>query len=391
MARATHLLGVLLTGSAFLVACGQEDVSGPVETTRPVKTIVIGEGESGGLRNFPARIESRRRADLSFRVPGKLTEILVSEGETVTQDQEIAKLDPTDFQLVVDDRQAVLERAAKDFERAEGLIDKGFIPRKEYDRLEAELKSAQASLDQARQDLDYTILRAPFEGQISRRFVENFEQVQAQEPVMQMRDLGDLEVKIDVPEQIMIQARSSGENETLPPLQFFVSFSSAPGQQFEAQFREAAATADSSTQTFEVTFSLPTPEGLRVLPGMTANVSVDLSTRTGQSEIIFVPVEAVVAKNDLSPEIWYVDESKMTVHPKPVEVGSMRGGRIAVTEGLETGDRIVIAGVPFLVEGAEVTLMAQVEQAAEREEDAEIRRNAEENLVIEEEETIKEE
>jgi len=93
-----------------------------------------------------------------------------------------------------------------------------------------------------------------------------------------------------------------------------------------------------------------------------------------------VPVDAIVGSNDLSARVWVVDEATMTVAPQPVEVGAMRTGLIAITGGLEPGDRIVIAGVPFLVEGQEVTLAPAVEQATERLDDVEIRRAAEKEV-----------
>ncbi|MFQ5973606.1 MAG: efflux RND transporter periplasmic adaptor subunit, partial [Alphaproteobacteria bacterium] len=279
---------------------------------------MIGEGESGGIRTFPARIESSRRADVAFRVPGRVEEILVREGERVEEGQVLAKLDPTDYQLVVDDRQATLDRVEKDFDRAKELIVTGFIPRRDYDRIESEFKSATAALRQAMVDLSYATLRAPFQGELARRYIEAFEEVEANQVVFALRDISLLEVKFDVPEQIMIRLQEADEGDQAPDPDVFVSFDVAPENVYELEFKEIAATADPSTQTFEASFTMTAPEDLRVLPGMTANVLVDLSRQLGSSEITYVPVEAVISSNDLEARVWIVDEDTMTVAPRAV-------------------------------------------------------------------------
>jgi len=368
------LLAVALTG------CDDEVAEAPAEPVRPVKTLVIEGGGADSLRSFPARIESSRRADLSFRVPGKLQEILVREGERVEATTTIARLDPTDYRLVVNDRQAEYDRTKKDFERAAALVERGNIARQVYDRRRAEFRSAEAALGRARQDLAYTELKAPFAGEIARRYVQNFEDVQAKQPVLAMRDVLSLEVKFDVPEQVIIRIDESKATPSSPDPDVLVSFASAPDNWYALEFKEMAARADPATQTFEVTYTMSAPENLTVLPGMTASVTVDLGDFIASSDVIYVPVQAVVASNDLAPRVWVVDEASMTVAPRPVEVGAMRGHFIAVTGGLSPGDRIVTAGVPFLVEGMKVSLWPTPEQAAERPDDAAIRSAAERRL-----------
>ena len=82
-----------------------------------------------------------------------------------------------------------------------------------------------------------------------------------------------------------------------------------------------------------------------------------------------MPVSAVVGDYKLDPQVWTVDEASMTVSPQPVKVGRLLGDGIEVLEGLEPGARVVTAGTPFLVEGMQVRLMPELEQAEPRPED----------------------
>ena len=127
-------------------------------------------------------------------------------------------------------------------------------------------------------------------------------------------------------------------------------------------YREFANTADPGTQTFEATFVLPRPEGLEVLPGMTANVSVDLSAYF-EGESYFVPVTAVTADADLGAHVWVVDEATGQVSARPVTLGRMSGSTIEVFEGIQPGERVVTAGTGYLGEGMQVDLLPSLEQA----------------------------
>ena len=377
----------LLLAPLLLSACTDEQKTAVRDVARPVKTLVIPEFESSGMRSFPARVESTRRAEVSFRVPGTINELPIKEGERLEKGQVIAKLDQTDYKLAVDDREAEFFRARKDFERAKPLAEKGFVTKKEADRREAEMKKARAALNKAKKNLEYTVLTAPFSGEISNRLVQNFEEVQAKQPVIELRDSSALEVKFDVPERIMllVTEATEGSGDTAKEPEVFAYFDAAPENKYKLTFREISTKADPATRTFEATYSLQTPSDLTILPGMTVNVSVDLAKYINAKPVIYLPVEAITASNTLDARAWVIDEENMTVAPREVKVGTLKGGLISVVEGLKPGERVVVAGVPFLVEGMKVTLMPKREQAAEREDDAQIRRNAEDKGVSTEE------
>ncbi len=358
MRSTARAVALIFCASMITAGCGQEQDTAPPEIVRPVETFVIPEPETGGIRRFSARVEAQNRADVSFRVPGKIMDLLVVEGDRVDKGAVIARLDPTEYQLVVDDRAATLYRAERDYQRAKPLAEKEIVTMRELDRREAAMKSAQANLNLAQQNLDYTILKAPFAGQISKRYVQRFEEVVAKQKIMELKDLNALEIKFDVPEQIMLRVRetASARGEARAQPRLLVSFDAAPGKEFDLEFKEVATRADPATRTFEATYTMPVPNDLTVLPGMTATVTAHLGKYLGSQSVTYVPVEAVVASDDLAGQVWVVDVTSMTVGPKPVEVGALRGGQIAVREGLEPGDRVVVAGAPFLVPGMKVSL-----------------------------------
>ena len=302
-------LGLALAAVTLLHGCGGEEAPAPQAGSRPVKTFLVAGSEGGGQRSFPGRIESTNRADLAFRVAGTVQDILVREGDLVEQGQLLAKLDPTDYETVVRDRQATFDNSERNFQRAQELVEDGFISRTEYDRLEANYRTSEAALAAAKQDLAYTELRAPFGGRVAKRHAERFEEIGIQQTMFTLQDVDNLQVKIDLPESLVRSLRAHphvedvrSEGKDTPA---FATFEGRTDQPFPLTIREISTRADPKTQTFEATFNMAAPQNFIVLPGMTATVTVDLSKRLQQrDETQWVPLNAVVADSALGARVW---------------------------------------------------------------------------------------
>jgi RND family efflux transporter MFP subunit len=196
--------------------------------------------------------------------------------------------------------------------------------------------------------LQDTTLRAPYDGVIAERFVEEGQNVRAKEPVVRFQDAEEIEIVVDVPEAVM-----ASEIARADILQLVAELSGAPGVRFPVEIREVAQVADPTTQTFQVRAAAKVPEGVRALPGMTATVTVTYERAGILGDRIRVPLSAVVQQDSGQQIVWVMDADGR-VSPRPVKVGSVAGGEIEITEGLQPGDRIAIAGVSFLREGMTV-------------------------------------
>jgi RND family efflux transporter MFP subunit len=358
-----------------LTACGKAPEQVVEPPARPVKSMLVSSPQGAGIRRFPGRVDSASKAELSFRVSGKIKSMLVQEGQRVEKGQLLAELEDADYVLAMKDSQATFDRSSKDYERASELVKSGAISRSDFDRIEARFKSDDAALEQARLNLEYTRLKASFAGTIAKRHVQRFEEVQAKATIFSLIDEASLLIKFDVPENLILALPSSSGQESATPAEgrtakVWASFDTASEMSFPLQFLEAASRADPKTQTFEVTFSLPRPEGLTVLPGMTASVIADVSGLADEQVVYLIPLHAVSANGSLEPRVWVVDEKSMTVYAQKVTLGRMLGSSVEILTGLEPGTRIVTAGAAFLAEGMQVSLMQQTEQAEPREDDA---------------------
>ena len=135
----------------LITGCGGPEPEPPPPSSRPVRLFTVEGGSTEAVRSFPGRVDATQRAELGFRVGGQLQELLIKEGDLVEEGQVLARLDPTDYKIVLEDRQASYDNAARNFQRGQELIVDGNISRLDYDRMEAEFRTATAALSAAQQ------------------------------------------------------------------------------------------------------------------------------------------------------------------------------------------------------------------------------------------------
>ncbi|MEM1433132.1 MAG: efflux RND transporter periplasmic adaptor subunit [Pseudomonadota bacterium] len=339
----------LLLGALALSACGAEPEAPAPEYVRPARLYEVLAATSTRSITFPAVIQSARTAELTFQTQGEVVELTVLEGQEVAEGHIIARLDQRDVRNSLAQAQAEFANAEAEFRRAERLIAEEAISRSILDSRRTQMEIQRAALSVAEKAVDDTVLRAPFTGGVSRVFVEQFQNVQAKEPIIVLQS-STIEVVIDAPSTIVALGPR------LEPANTLVELDVAPGIEIPAAFREATGTADEATQTYQITFTFDPPEGLVILPGMTATLRTTFNF-VGVNDIApdgyVVPLSAVLAEGD-ERFVWIYDQQTGTVSRQAVVLGVYSGTGVVVTEGLEGGETIVAAGVSYIHEGMRV-------------------------------------
>ncbi|EDX90689.1 efflux RND transporter periplasmic adaptor subunit [Alcanivorax sp. DG881] len=317
---------------------------------QPVKLQVV-DGGDGALRHYPGKVVATEGSELAFRVSGQLERFPVRAGEQVKKGQLLAALDPSDFRNQLADRQAQYDLAESQYQRGISLRDRGVISEAQFDEIEAKRRQAQAALSLARDNVNYTRLKAPYGGTVARTEVENYQFVQAKQPILYLQGDKNIDIEFAVSERFLANLKKDGED-----YQPELRFEGAPDKVFKASYKEHEASADDRTQTYIITLTMPNPEGILVLPGMSVDVAIDLSKIMRKATAWpQVPVEAVFNPDGKdSAHVWRFNPEDGTVSAVPVTLGQVIGNGVEITAGLETGDKVVGAGVHHLKEGQEV-------------------------------------
>ena len=337
----------------LITACDNAPEPAESPPLRLVRTLEITPPDADFWREFPGVVEAAQKADLSFRVSGNLKKMPVKEGDMVRKEQLLAQLDDTDYKIQQKSRRAEYDQVSSDYNRGRSLVEKGLISRADFDKLKAQEESAKSALDAANKNLEYTSIRAPFAGRIAKRYVENFEEVSAKEPIFSLQDLSSMAIKVDVPESVMIQVQRGAKPEV------YATFEQIAGKQFPLTLKEVASKPDENSKTYEVTFTMPPVEGFNILPGMSLTVRGKPPQNGALAEkSITVPAHAVL--EDSEGRYVYVvrksAEGHGVVEKRVVKTGELSRLGLAITAGLEVGDHVVTAGMSKMVNGLEVRL-----------------------------------
>jgi multidrug efflux system membrane fusion protein len=344
LTSALSCAGLLL----LLTGCSRQETSPAApDIVRPALIREVGTADSVAKLRFPGRVRAERRAELSFSVPGFVNEFALNEGSRVRAGQVVARLDDGVFKAQLNAAQSEFDRAKTDLERYQRLWESEMaVARSEVDDRRARLEVARTQLATAQQNLADTVIRAPFDGVVTRRRLETFANVQANQPIADLQDLRALEIVINVPERIVRNeyAQDVGQavfegQDTLPvPL----------------RLKSYAAEADPQTQTYEIVLALGAPPaGLKLLPGMSATVVPFAGTVKEADAPLVVPLTAIATDATADRFVWTVGADG-GISRQAVRTGDIRGGDVVIRSGLKPGERIVIAGVSALREGMKV-------------------------------------
>lgn len=361
MSRVSTSTHATLLALLILVACGKSPEPDPIGPRRVRTEMVYLEGAER-IRTFSGVARAGIESQLSFKVAGTLEEVAVRVGDEVQRNALIASIDPTDYELKVEDARAALLRqqasernARTTYRRTEALYENNNAAladleaaRAAYETAQAAVQSAQKALELAETQLSYTVLRAPIDGAISAVTVDEGENVQPGSPVAVLTAGERPEVQVSIPE-MLIGGVAVGSSVT-------VHCDAVPGKDFPATVTEVGVAAMDGASAFPVKVRLD-EETREVLPGMAAEVDFRFEPRDGR-EVVLVPPTAVAEDVDgrFAFVVEGIENEMGAARRRAVTVGDLTADGLEVLTGLEDGDVVVTAGVDRLVDGERVRL-----------------------------------
>lgn len=353
------LSGALCAGLLLSLTACSEKQEERVPSVPPVLVFSLPAADEVRFRSFPGEVTAQDNVRLSFDVAGRLVDFPVYDGRVVAHGDLIGQLEQGDFRAALDSAQATFNTARQEFERNRTLRQRNVIAQNELDRHREAFDRADAALRTAQKAFDDTRLFAPIKGRISQRFVRNFQNVQAREPVVLLQNIETLDVDVQVPETLMAAlGRETTAAQAHDMVEASVEFAALPGERYPLTLRSFATQANPSSRTFLVSFTLRPPQDRNILPGMTCTVFLRFRNADGtpvaQPGIYQIPVRALVTA-DGKTWVWRWDAASGKVSRVPVEMVSLVGESIQIrSNDLKAGDELVSSGVRFLSDGMTV-------------------------------------
>ncbi len=316
-------------------------------------------------------VVARRKAVVSAKIQGRLSELHVEEGSVVREGEVLARLESIDYQASVARSRAAVQRAEADlgeFRRqlrlSEDLAKQRIVAEDQREAAASRVKIAEAQVAQAAADLAYaeaqlqnTVIRAPFGGVVVKKMAEVGESVAPIPPgvnistssgaIVALADLQTLEVEADVAEANVAKVQGGQPAE--------VTVEAIPDRRYKAVLRQVIPTADRTKATVMVKVTI-LDKDKDLKPEMSAKVTFLEPEKAKKPEaaaapVVLVPRAAVVTR-DGKPTVFLVREGK--AQARGVVLGTERQGQVIVENGLAGGETIVAKPGDALGDGAPV-------------------------------------
>jgi RND family efflux transporter MFP subunit len=346
-----------------------------------VRTVAVQEkasGEERTLLNASGYVTARRAATVSSKVTGKVVEVLVEEGMEVRAGQVLARVDPSNaeksFQLAraradstrkaLGETRANLDRAQRELNRLSELAAKQMVSQSALDRADADAKALNARLEREqadisvaerevalwKQQLDDTIIRAPFGGIVTSKDAQPGEMISPMSAggftrtgICTIVDMSSLEIEVDVNESYINRVEAGQPVEA--------TLDAYPQWRIPAKVIAIIPTADRQKATVKVRVGFDKLDP-RILPDMSVKVAFrETGEKTPRTAELVVP-KAAVQQRDGRDVVWLVRDGR--VERRAVKIGATRGDEVTLAAGVSRGDRVVIEGAGDLRDGAQV-------------------------------------
>jgi RND family efflux transporter MFP subunit len=386
--RSTHrrralfaVIVLAIVAAAALYAVGVFDRPRKVEVTTAQ---LMYPAQAQTLLNASGYVVAQRKAAVASKVTGRLMELLVEEGSRVRSGQVIARLDSEDVRAAgqrakaevqvarhnLDQARARLANAQLTYERRRKLVEDGIVSRSEFDAAESEflaaeaavaaaeagVHSARASLAEVEVQLEYTLIRAPFDAVVLTKNADIGDIVtpigaasEARASVVNIADLDSLQVEADVSEG------SIGQVHRGQPCS--IQLDALPRERFRGRVHMIVPTAERSKAAVLVKVAFVDNDP-RILPEMSAKVAF-LEREVSEAErqpVLVIPAGALVDRG-AGQSVVMIREGRAA--PSIVQTGMRLGDRIVISSGLEEGDQVVLDPGEDLPEGTRVEVQTQ--------------------------------
>jgi RND family efflux transporter MFP subunit len=343
--------------------CGRDEHAHP---PTPVRVQAVGPYRADAGARYSAGVEPVLRADLSFRVPGYVSELHlvperggsrpIQEGDLVAKGTLLARLRQTDYDQKVQqarsalaEAEAMAKQARLAYERADALFKQNSLSGPDYeaaqasqDAVAAKVKGARSMVRDAELALADTGLHAPMDGVVLKRSVDVGTLVGPGSPGFVIADTSSVKVTFGAPDWMVTRLKVGSAQP--------VTTEAYPGREFMGTLTHVSRVADVRNHLFDVEITIPNrSQELKV--GMVSALQLSGAPREAADPPV-VTISAIVrSKEDPSGYAVFVVEDKgghSVARLRTVTLGTAYGNEIAVTSGLRAGEKVIVQGATLV-------------------------------------------
>jgi membrane fusion protein (multidrug efflux system) len=279
--------------------------------------------------NLPGVIEPWEQLTVLSKIHGTVIKVEVSEGETVSKGQVIARIDPDDFRIAVDSARASFELASANYKRLASLFEQEIVAKAEIDKLEAQVKTSRAALENAELMLSRCTIRAPISGVIRSLDATEGLLLSVSDPVAEILQVDRVKAVVGIPESDVALVKSIKEVSLI--------IQALDNKEVVGRHHFLAGSPESGARLYRLELAIDN-EGNLIMPGMFFRAKL---VKRVIKDTVAVPLFTVIKRED--QQFVFVEEDGVA-KKLPVELGIMEDWRVQITKGLSPGSRVVVEG-----------------------------------------------
>jgi RND family efflux transporter MFP subunit len=281
-------------------------------------------------------VRAKLHATLEAKLSGRIDKMPVALGQRVKVGELVARLDVGEMNARLEQAEAALEQAERDWKRSSSLFEQQAVTRAERDAAESRHRVAKGAVMEAKAMLGYVEVVAPFDGVVTKKWADVGDLAAPGKPLISIEDPTALRLEADIPQAIAAQIRRDAR--------LAVRMDGLSGE-FNGTISEIAPSADSVSRTVQVKVDLP------VQPGLSSGQFARLLVPVGEGDSLRIPASAVLQRGQLEMVFTVANQHAQM---RLVRTGKRDGDQVEVLSGLHPGDAVVIDGASQLTDGQPV-------------------------------------
>lgn len=329
----------LMLAAVALASCGGDDAKDQAIKAKPsLQTLTIAARQAPRERVWDGVVEAVNQATLSAQTAGRVVELPFDVNDYVQVGDVVVRFTDVEQQsgrrradAALSAAKASLAEAEADYKRIADVYARKLVAKTQFDQATARRDTARAAVEAARaalreagEQVDYTVIRAPYSGVLTERHVKVGETVRPGQPLVSGLSMAKLRINVEVPQSEIAAIRQHRQAAVLL----------TEGKRLEAESIVIFPFADPATHSYKIRLEMPEAEtGLQ--PGMTVKTAFTL----GQAERLLVPLTTLVQRGETSA-VYVIADDRVLL--RQIRIGHRFGDDVEVVSGLQPGDAIAL-------------------------------------------------
>lgn len=340
------IICLLLISSVSFIGCSESEAETKVEEVENIKRVSVKTVELNGEKysdyiSVIGTVKPFQKALLSATEGGKITKFYKEKGQFVKKGETILEIDNELLKASLDATMAQFELAEITFQKQEEIYNQNVNSEIQYLQAKYGMEQLKANLKMIQTRYNNTFIVAPFSGYIDYKFFEEGELAPVGQSIVNLINISKVKIEAGVPENFISSVKRGDITKVLI---------NAVGKEYNGKISFVGTSVNATNRTFPIEITIVN-KNKELKPELIAEVKIQ---STNYDNMITIPTE-VITRVDNGYVVYVENNGK--AESREVKILKRTGDRVAVSEGLKNGDKLIVVGYQSLIDGQAINVV----------------------------------